>query len=82
MYETFDLPVRYKNETQMLPAQLVQTGYTHSFRVEIDGRDVFFEPDEEGAYRAIVKPEELGNEDSLRVELLEAVATAIADVLR
>ena len=80
MFDTFGLPVEYKNETLMLPAQLAHSGYSHAFKVELNGQEVLFEPDEEGSYRALVKPEELN--ESLKVDLLEAVAAAIEKVLR
>lgn len=80
MFDAFDLPVEYKNETLMLPAQLVQSGYTHAFKVEVNGQEVLFEPDEEGSYRAVVKPEEMN--ESLKVDLLRAVAVAIEAVVR
>lgn len=80
MLDTFDLPVEYKNETLMMPAQLANSGYTHAFKVEVAGQEVLFEPDEEGSYRALVKPEEVN--ESLKVDLLEAVATAIKKVLQ
>lgn len=80
MYESFELPVRINNETLHLPAQLVQTGYTHGFKVEVNSQEVLFEPDEEGSYRAVGKPEELDR--SIRLELLQAIAEAIHSVLR
>lgn len=80
MYEAFELPVTYRNETLLLPAQLVQTGYTHGFKVEIAEHEILFEPDEEGRYRALVKPEALDKD--VRVDLLQAVAEAIESVVR
>lgn len=80
MYDTFELPVAYKNETLMMPAQLVQTGYTHGFKVDVDGQEILFEPDEEGNYRALVKADE--SQQEIRTDLLESIARAIEAVTR
>ncbi len=75
MDEIFDLPVMYKNKEHLFPAELQQSGYSHRFRVEVYGRDVFFEPDEERNYRAVIDPENVSKE--LSVELLQAIAETI-----
>jgi len=56
MTETFTLSVNYKGGELNLSAQLLLQGYTHKFKILIDGLEVFFEPDEEGSYRAIKMP--------------------------
>lgn len=80
MYDEFELPVFYKNEEILFPAQLQQAGYTHRFRVDVYGQEVFYEPDEEGCYRALIDPEKLSRQ--ITVELLQAIAEAIETVVR
>jgi len=80
MFEVFDLPVSHKAQEILFPAQLVQAGYLHKFRVTVGDTDVFFEPDEEGSYRAVIDPEKIGTE--LSGELLADIAAAIEKVLR
>ena len=80
MDEPFDLPVVYKGEEQLLPAQLVQQGYMHKFEVLVQGTAIYFEPDEEGNYRALVDPESI--DKTINLELLQAIAAAIEKVLR
>ena len=82
MYEPFELPVVYKGEALMMPAQWIPTGYTHKFQVEVKNLIYYFEPDEEGSYRAILEPEVMQTIKSTDRELLEAVAASIAEVLR
>ena len=80
MNDAFDLPVTYNGKEMLFPAQLLQAGYTHKFEVDVYGQAIFFEPDEEGKYRAIVYPETItGDAD---VDLAEAIASAIETVLR
>ena len=80
MFDEFELPVHFKNEEILFPAQLQQAGYTHRFRVDVYGQEVFYEPDEEGSYRALINPEAINKE--LTPELLQAIAEAIEGVVR
>jgi hypothetical protein len=59
MDEPFELPVNYEGEEILFQARLLQFGYTHRFAVKIHGQDVYFEPDEERNYRAMMEPEHL-----------------------
>ncbi|HEV7333915.1 MAG TPA: hypothetical protein VGN63_22970 [Flavisolibacter sp.] len=80
MDEQFELPVLYKGEEVHFPAQLQQSGYTHRFVVDVYGTEVFFEPDEERSYRALIDPE--NTEKQLPLDLLQAIAEGIALVLK
>ncbi len=80
MNEPFDLPVNYKGKDLLFPSKLLQTGYSHKFEVEVYGSAIFYEPDEEGGYRAIAHPDDDPN--SLDKALLQAIAEAIAEVLK
>ena len=81
MTDSFDLPVRYQGEERFFPAQLLQFGYTHKFQVEVNGTAIFFEPDEERHYRALIEPEQL-EKTRIEVALLQAIAAAIEVVLK
>jgi hypothetical protein len=52
--DEFDLIINYGGERKHFPANLLLQGYTHKFKVIIDAKEVFFEPDEEGSYRAVI----------------------------
>jgi hypothetical protein len=80
MFDEFHLPVRYINEELLFPAQLQQSGYMHRFRVDVYGLEVFFEPDEEGSYRALIDPESINKH--VTVELLQAIAEAIETAVK
>ncbi len=72
MNEPFELPVTYKGEELHFPTRLQQLGYTHRIVVDVNGQQVFFEPDEERNYKAIIEQEKLNKQIS--VELLQAIA--------
>ena len=80
MDEAFELPVMYRNQEILFPAKLQQTGYSHRFCVEVHGQEVFFEPDEERNYRALIDPEKMSKEIS--VELLQAIAGTIESLVK
>ena len=57
MDEGFELPVVYKNKELLLPATFIKAGYSYKIRITVDGQPVFFEPDEERNWRAMVDTE-------------------------
>lgn len=56
MTEPFMLTVNYKGSGTDYPAQLMLLGYSHKFKVQVNGNEVYFEPDEEGLYRVVQMP--------------------------
>jgi hypothetical protein len=54
MSEQFELPVSFKGEKWMLPAEFMNMGYTHRIKITVNGITLLFEPDEEKNYRAIL----------------------------
>ena len=82
MDEPFELPVTYKNEALLFPARLLHIGYTHRFSINVNGREILFEPDEEGNYRALIELGEQDEKERVNVDLLKAIAVAINHVLK
>ena len=82
MTDSFDLPVMYKGEELLLPAQLLQLGYTHTFKVDVNGTEVLFEPDEERSYRAVMDPALPDSGKKIETGLLQATAAAIEAIVK
>lgn len=82
MEEGFELPVRYRGEELLFPAQLVSFGWTHRIQVDVHGTTVFFERDEEGEWRALIAAEDLEAGKKTDAELLKAIASCIEDILK
>ena len=76
MEDGFELPVRYRKEDLLLPAQLVSFGWTHRIQVDVYGTTVYFERDEAGEWRALLAAEDLGLNKSIDLELVKAIAAA------
>lgn len=79
--DVYEIPVHYKGEEILVPAQLLVTGYTHKFRVEVAGHEVFFEPDEERNYRAMLDPAH-SDSTKINIDLLQAIAAGIEAAVR
>lgn len=82
MKDFFDLPVLFKGETLSFTSRLMLQGYTHKFMVEVDGQPVYFEPDEERNYRAIIETADINTQKTLNLELLKAVAHALEAITK
>jgi len=83
MIDKFELEVMCNGVQKEFHAKLLLQGYTHKFKVLIDGTEVFFEPDEEGSYRVVKMPWQ--NEKELQkidVNLLQAIQEKIVSILR
>jgi hypothetical protein len=82
MSDEFVLTVQYKGEEHHFESSLIQRGYTHQFRVHIHDKEVFFEPDEEGHYRAVKMPtQEMHELEKIDKALLSAIQKEIEDSL-
>jgi hypothetical protein len=82
MTDEFILSVEYNGEEHQLKANMIPQGYSHKFRVILNDTDVFFEPDEEGSYRAIMMP---GQEEKALEKIdrgfMQAIQESIEKVL-
>lgn len=81
MNETFDIPLAYNGRALMLPAKLLILGYTHKIQVTVDGNEIFFEPDEERNYRAVLAFDCLDETVTTDKNLLKAIADAIETIV-
>lgn len=80
MSEELHLPVHFNNEEILFPMEMIRWGYTHRFKIHVYGHDYFFEPDEEGAYRAIT--EQTDRPASGNKELLKVIGQTLAELMQ
>ena len=76
MDDNFELPVTHNGKEYSFPAQFLRTGYSYKVQVEVNGQVIFFEPDEERAWRALIDPEQ-----AVRTHLSPALLQSIAETL-
>jgi hypothetical protein len=72
MAESFILVVNYKNKVYQLGSELRVFGYTHKIAINVDGREILFEPDEERNYRAVM-PDHEGSKTETDIGLIQAI---------
>ena len=77
MDESFSISVSVDGRDYSFDARLVTVGYTHRFIDLINGLEVFFEPDEERKYRAILNLTDHSTVKDRDMELIKAVASKI-----
>lgn len=82
MVEDFKIPVLYNNQRLNFPAQLVRYAYSYKIEVDVEGTMIYFEPDEERNWRALVGYEEIEVNRNLNRELLKAIATSIEEIVK
>lgn len=80
MFDLFDLPVEYKGKEMLLPAELLPMGFTHKIKVNVNGTDVLFEPDEERNYRAVIDYAELDKMSSVNKDLLQLICHTLDEL--
>jgi hypothetical protein len=80
MSENLELPVNWNNEQFLFPMEMVRWGYTHRFKVAVEGQAYFFEPDEEGIYRAI--PEEPSGDQKHNLALLRIIGETLHELMQ
>jgi hypothetical protein len=79
MDNSFDIPVLYKGEEINFKAELVIAGFTSRINVDVNGIIIFFEPDEERNYRALV--DSSTPQKQIDIALLKAIADKIQSLI-
>jgi hypothetical protein len=81
MDDRFEIPVIYKGDEQSFKAQILMLGYTHKIQVWVEDKEIFFEPDEERNYRALIDTTKLNTGKEIDIDLLKAIAESIESVV-
>jgi hypothetical protein len=82
MDEDFQLPVSFKGNELLFTARLLHMGYVNKIEVEVNEVSVMYERDDENQWRALVQPADLEKNKSISVELLQAIAQSIEQILK
>lgn len=82
MDDDLEFPVTYKNQELIFKAKFIQLGYSYKFEVDVNGIIVFFEPDEERNFRAIIYPTIDRGNHNIDKELIRLIAEALEEMLK
>ncbi len=80
MDNDLEIPVTFNGEELSFGTKLILSGFTYKFGVDVYGKIIFFEPDEEGQYRAIYENSGASENPPVNVALLKAIALVIQGV--
>ena len=80
MSDSFEIPVTYKGQGHLFSASLNTTGYTYKFQVDVFGKMISFEPDEERNFRAVINIEERQDAETIDKTLLQEIAHALQEI--
>ena len=82
MDDSFEIPVTYQSQQLSFPASLMVTGYTYKIQVDVFGKLIAFEPDEERNFRAVMSMDDLQDGSKIDKELLMQIAKAIESIVK
>jgi hypothetical protein len=77
MEEILEIPVYYRGEHLCFKARILSYSYSYKIVVDVFGKQLMYEADEEGKYRAVAEIEALQKGDKVDVGLLEAIALVL-----
>ena len=81
MEDNIVITVPYREGEREITLRWQPIGYTHRFVADIDGVEVYFEPDEERNYRVVLSPDMADTKVKINVELIGSVVTVLQDNL-
>jgi hypothetical protein len=81
MNDDFEIPVQYKGEERVFTGRLQPFGYSYRLIVDVNGTEIWFEPDEERNLRALT---DVFNNEQKQVDpmLLKAIGAALQAILQ
>lgn len=79
--EPLDFTIEFKGKTRRYTASLYRYGYTFRIQVDIEEHQVYFEPDEEGQFRALFEENSTKVSPPLDGELVKAIAAELQAAL-
>ena len=77
-----EVPVTYKNQELIFYAKFIQFGYSYKFEVDVTGIILFFEPDEERNFRAMIDPTIDHANHKIDKELIQLIAETLVVMLK
>ena len=63
-------------------SKFIQFGYSYKFEVDVNGTMIFFEPDEERNFRAMIDPTIDHANHKIDKELIQLIAETLKEILK
>jgi len=82
MDDDLEVSVTYKDQELIFNAKFIQFGYSYKFEVDVNGVIVFFEPEEERNFRAIIDPSIDHGNHKIDKDLIQLIAETLVAMLK
>jgi len=82
MDESFLITITYENVEHTFETRILWLGYLHKIEVKVFNTMVYFEPDEERNYRAVLADPLIVAPRDLKPGLLQAIATYLEEQVK
>ena len=79
--DSFLLPVELQNKEHEFPVTIIRRGYIYNFHVDLFGRSITIERDEEGNLRALTDPANPAEFSAHDKEVIEAVIKSLQTIV-
>ena len=77
MDNCFTIPITYELKEYNFPAELIPYGFSYKIDVDVFGKFISFERDEEQNFRAVIKPDDLQEAGMTDKAILAAIANQL-----
>ena len=74
MDNDFEIPVTFASKEYNFPAKLIAYGFTYKIEVDVFGKPISFERDEEQNFRAVISTADLQETGMIDKDLLASIA--------
>jgi len=79
MEDSFEIPVTYQGKDYCFQATVARFGYVHRISIEVEGRQIFFEQDDNMQYRGILIEDDI-KKPRPDPQLIQAIIEVIESV--
>lgn len=78
----FDILVTYNSTSYNFSAELISTAYSYKIEVDVFGKIISFEPDEESNFRAVIYPADSQETERIDKFLLAEIARQLVRLFK
>ena len=77
MSDNFEISIHYKSREILFQASFISTGYTYKIQVDVFGKTISFEPDEERNFRTVISQAVLDYQDKMDKKLVAEIGKTL-----
>ena len=82
MPDDFEITIIYKGKEHSFSASLISTGYSYKIHVDVFGKTISYEPDEERNFRAVIGQGDLQHQDKMDKALIKEIGETLEGIFK